>query len=64
MGLLSKNSEKLIKNELRSAGRPLEQEELIDRTKLEEEEVREAVRTLVDRGEVRSTVSWSYELVE
>jgi len=64
MGLLTRDDQKEVKKALRRAGRPLEHDEIARKTSLSDEEAREAVSELVDRGEVTSTLSWKYKLTE
>ncbi|WP_146417593.1 hypothetical protein [Haloarcula hispanica] len=64
MGLLTRDDQKEVKKALRRAGKPLEHDEIARKTSLSDEEAREAVSELVDRGEVTSTLSWKYKLTE
>ena len=64
MSLLKGGSRKEIKNVLRNAGRPLSQEEISRRTSMTPEETRETVISLVDQGELVSTLDWKYKLAD
>lgn len=57
-------SRRAVRQALKNSGRPLDHEQISQRTDLEPEETREVVMQLVDRGELKSTLGWKYELAD
>ena len=63
MGLLANsNDRREVKNALENAGRPLDQEEISKKTGLDPEETQEVVGSLVDQGEITTTLGWKYKV--